>query len=106
MRELTTHFNSLAVLNRKNLFFYFYSPYYYYMRFAEDALPPPSINYVDDSLCLSESNSAFHPPPPSPSIPNQNNQTLSNARKTRQRHDSVRYCSKVHCLNDYGFYNS
>lgn len=83
IRELTTHFSSFAVHNRKNLFVYRGDPSYY-MRFREDTLPIATTAAVDDSLVLSESNNTYNPIP-SPQVNNQNNS------KNRQRHDSVRF---------------
>ncbi len=88
LRELTTHFSSLAVHNRKNLFVYCGERNDYYMRFREDIHPPSTPTLVDDSLLLSENNNTFFEPP-SPQINNQNN-----AMKNRQRHDSVKQNKK------------
>ncbi|CAF3449227.1 unnamed protein product [Rotaria sp. Silwood1] len=94
IRELTTHFGSLAVHNRKNLFGYVGQNNYYYMRFREDTLPPTIPNYVDDSLILSESNNTCYAPP-SPQINNQNNSNPTTAMKNRQRHGSGTFCIHV-----------
>ncbi|CAF0727285.1 unnamed protein product [Rotaria sordida] len=94
IRELTTHFGSLAVHNRKNLFVYCGERSYYYMRFREDTLPPPTANYIEDSLLLSDSNNTFCAPP-SPQMPNQSNATFNNAMKNRQRHGSGNFCIHV-----------
>ncbi|CAF2646870.1 unnamed protein product [Rotaria sp. Silwood2] len=94
IRELTTHFGSLAIHNRKNLFVYCGERNNYYMRFREDTLPPTTPNYVDDSLILSENNNTFFAPP-SPQITNQNNPNFNNIIKNRQRHGSGTFCIHV-----------
>jgi hypothetical protein len=78
LRELTTHFSSLAAHNRKNLFVYCGEKNDYYMRFREDIQPPSTPGLMDDSLLMGECNQTFGEPP-SPHI-----------MKNRQRHDSVR----------------
>ncbi len=88
MRELATHFSSLAVHNRKNLFVYCGERNDYYMRFREDIHPPSTPGLLDDSLLLSESHQTFFEPP-SPQTNNHNNSILNGSMKNRQRHDSV-----------------
>lgn len=82
--QLTTHFSSLAVHNRKNLFVYCGDRNDYYMRFREDIYPPSTPGLLDDSLLLSENNNSTFYESPSPQMNNQNN-----SMKNRQRHDSV-----------------
>lgn len=84
LQVLATHFSNLAVLNRKNLFVYCGEKNNYYMRFREDIHLPMTPGFVDDSLLLSDSQSAFAEPP-SPQVNNSTNTSIRN----RQRHDSV-----------------
>ena len=99
VRELGTHFSSLAVHNRKNLFVYCGKLNDYYMRFREDYHPTSTHVALDDSLVLSESQHIASEPP-SPQISNS-----SNAPKPRQRHDSVRGGFTVetsrHCVRPF-----
>ncbi|UJR27028.1 hypothetical protein I4U23_008332 [Adineta vaga] len=98
LRELSTHFSSLAVHNRKNLFVYCGDRTYYYMRFREDTLPPSTSGLIDETSLI---NDHHHYPlyagePPSPQILNANsNSSLNNSMKNRQRHDSGTFCVHV-----------
>ncbi|CAF4266213.1 unnamed protein product, partial [Adineta steineri] len=88
LRELTTHFSSLAVHNRKNLFVYCGKSNDYYMRFREDIHPPSIPGLVDDTLLLSENHHQYCEMPSPQITHNNSNSSLNSSMKNRQRHDS------------------
>ena len=99
LRELTTHFSSFAVHNRKNLFVYAGDPNDYYMKFREDIHHPNALALGDDSS-TSDTTSSFHEPP-SPQVNQSLNSSFNSSSKLRQRHDSVKkwhsFLVRIYC---------